>query len=190
MSVFHPKIHVFKFDKNAHIYIGSSNLTFGGLAKNTELNLKIETLINSDLSSKVLNEIRNFANEALSAEILNEKFIEEYQKKYSATVDFNLKVKNADIDNIPVRKWVYMNIILNNRNLDLYINGYLKVRKELTSLPKQNDDDFWINMYGGFEGYLSNIRYYSYVIDFNEIYSNIQKGPSSAGCIDTNEIPP
>ena len=100
MSVFHPKIHVFKFDKNAHIYIGSSNLTFGGLAKNTELNLKIETLINSDLSSKVLNEIRNFANEALSAEILNEKFIEEYQKKYSATVDFNLKVKNADIDNI------------------------------------------------------------------------------------------
>ena len=26
--------------------------------------------------------------------------------------------------------------------------------------------------------------------NFNEIYSNIQKGPSSAGCIDTNEIPP
>ena len=55
----------------------------------------------------------------------------------------------ADIENIPVRKWMYMNIILNNKNLDLYINGYLKIRKELSSLPKQNDDDFWVNMFGG-----------------------------------------
>ena len=96
----------------------------------------------------------------------------------------------ADIDDLPIRKWVYMNIILNNRNLDLYINGYLKVRKELSSIPKQNDDDFWINMYGGFEGYLSNIRYYAYAIDFNEIYSNINAGPSANNCIDTGEIPP
>lgn len=96
----------------------------------------------------------------------------------------------ADVDNIPVRKWVYMNIVLNNRNLDLYINGYLKVRKELSSIPKQNDDDFWINMYGGFEGYLSNIRYYPYAIDFNEMYSNIRTGPSGAKCIDTDEVPP
>ena len=107
---------------------------------------------------------------------------------YMNTMDNILEY--ADIENIPVRKWVYMNIILNNRNLDLYINGYLKVRKELTSIPKQNNDDFWINMYGGFEGYLSNIRYYPYVIDFNEIYSNIKTGPSGAKCIDTDEIPP
>ena len=32
----------------------------------------------------------------------------------------------ADVDDLPIRKWVYMNIILNNKNLDLYINGYLK----------------------------------------------------------------
>ena len=107
---------------------------------------------------------------------------------YMNTMDNILEY--ADIDNIPVRKWVYMNIILNNKNLDLYINGYLKVRKELTSIPKQNDDDFWVNMYGGFEGYLSNIRYYSYAVDFNEIYSNIQNGPSTNNCIDTGEVPP
>jgi hypothetical protein len=45
-------------------------------------------------------------------------------------------------------------------------------------------------MYGGFEGYLSNIRYYSYAVDFNEIYSNIQNGPSTNNCIDTGEVPP
>ena len=107
---------------------------------------------------------------------------------YMNTMDNILEY--ADIDNIPVRKWVYMNVILNNKNLDLYINGYLKVRKELTSIPKQNDDDFWVNMYGGFEGYLSNIRYYSYAVDFNEIYSNIRNGPSTNNCIDTGEVPP
>ncbi len=96
----------------------------------------------------------------------------------------------ADVDDIPIRKWVYMNIILNNRNLDLYVNGYLKVRKELSSIPKQNDDDFWVNMYGGFEGYLSNIRYYAYAVDFNEIYNNIKAGPSTNNCIDTGEVPP
>ena len=107
---------------------------------------------------------------------------------YMNTLDNILEF--ADIDNLPVRKWIYMNIVLNNQNLDLYINGYLKIRKELSSLPKLNDDDFWINMYGGFEGYVSNIRYYAYAIDFNEINTMIKAGPSINNCIDTGEIPP
>ena len=107
---------------------------------------------------------------------------------YMNTLDNILEF--ADIDNLPVRKWIYMNIILNNKNLDLYVNGYLKIRKELSSLPKQNDSDFWVSMFGGFEGYVSNIRYYSYAIDFNEINSMIKAGPSVNNCIDTGEIPP
>ena len=96
----------------------------------------------------------------------------------------------VDVENLPNRKWIYMNIVLNNKNLDLYINGYLKIRKELSSLPKQNTDDFWVNMFGGFEGYVSNIRYYSYAIDFNEMNKSIKSGPSIDNCIDTGEVPP
>lgn len=108
----------------------------------------------------------------------------------------------VDVDNIPIRKWVYMNIILKQNTtdakiskqgtttLDIYINGYSKVRKELKSLPKQNDDDLWVNMFGGFEGYMSNMKYYPYAIDFNEINKNIKEGPSASNCIDTNEVPP
>jgi len=99
-------------------------------------------------------------------------------------------VESADIDNVPINKWLYINIILNNKNLDLYVNGYLKLRKQLSSLPKQNEDDFWVNMYGGFEGYVSNIRYYSYAIDFNEMNNNIKQGPSINNCISTGEVPP
>ena len=107
---------------------------------------------------------------------------------YMNTLDNILEY--ADIDNLPVRKWIYMNIILNNKNLDLYINGFLKIRKELSSLPKQNEDDFWVNMFGGFEGYVSNIRYYTRAIDFAEITNMIKAGPSINNCIDTGEIPP
>ena len=110
----------------------------------------------------------------------------------------------VDVENIPLRKWVYMNVMLSQStnddfsstktpgvaNLDIYVNGYLKIRKQLTSLPKQNDDDFWINMYGGFEGYVSNIKYYPYTITYSEIASNISSGPSANNCINTGEIPP
>ena len=99
-------------------------------------------------------------------------------------------IEYADVENIPIRKWIYMNIVLNNKNLDLYINGYLKIRKELTSLPKQNDGDFWVNMFGGFEGYVSNIKYYSYAIDFNEMNTTIRQGPSINNCINTGDVPP
>ena len=96
----------------------------------------------------------------------------------------------VDVENLPNRKWIYMTIVLNNKNLDLYVNGYLKIRKELSSLPKQNNDDFWVTMFGGFEGYISNIRYYAYAIDFNEMNANIKTGPSIDNCIDTGEVPP
>ena len=86
----------------------------------------------------------------------------------------------VDVDNLPLRKWIHMSIVLQGKNLDVYVNGYVKSRKEFTSLPKQNEGDFWINMFGGFEGYVSNIRYYSYAIDFTEIDSNIKNGPNQA----------
>ena len=41
-GTFHPKIFVFKEKKTAHLLVGSSNLTGGGLSQNFELNLEIE----------------------------------------------------------------------------------------------------------------------------------------------------
>jgi len=107
---------------------------------------------------------------------------------YMNTLDNILEY--VDVDNIPIRKWIYVNIVLQNRNLDIYVNAFLKVRKELSSLPKQNDDDLWINMYGGFEGYISNMKYYSYAIDFNKMNTTMKAGPSKNNCIDTGEVPP
>ena len=45
-------------------------------------------------------------------------------------------------------------------------------------------------MYGGFEGFMARMRYYSKAITQDEIDYNIRKGPGNAACIDTGELPP
>lgn len=96
----------------------------------------------------------------------------------------------VDIANIPIRKWIHMAIVLDDMNLDVYVNGYLKTRRLLTSVPKLNNGDFWCNMFGGFEGYLSKIRYYARAIGPREIAENVRSGPGSSACIDTGQVPP
>lgn len=95
-----------------------------------------------------------------------------------------------DIPEIPVRKWLHLTLVINNKNMDIYINGYLKDRKELTSLPKQNTGNFWCNMNGGFDGYVSRIKYSPYALGLNEIISDVEEGPSKSACVSTGDKPP
>jgi hypothetical protein len=96
----------------------------------------------------------------------------------------------VDIDNIPLRKWVHMVIIVKNRSLHIYVNGFLKIRKELSSLPRQNYGNVWASLFGGFDGYLSQLQYFNYAIQSSEIESIVATGPAQGSCIDTKEKPP
>ena len=98
--------------------------------------------------------------------------------------------EHVDIENIPVKRWVHMAVILENKYLDIYVNGFLRKRHELSSVAKQNFGDVWVNMYGGFEGYLSKLRYYRRALKYNEIESIVKEGPSKESCSGTGEIPP
>jgi hypothetical protein len=96
----------------------------------------------------------------------------------------------VDIDNIPLRKWVHMVIVVKNRFLHVYVNGFLKIRKELSSLPRQNYGNVWTNMYGGYEGYLAKLQYFDKALDPVSIDNLVTQGPGSGSCIDTKEMPP
>ena len=96
----------------------------------------------------------------------------------------------VDIDNIPLRKWVHLTIVLKNRFLLVYVNGFLKIRKELTSLPRQNYGNVWTNMYGGYEGYLAKLQYFDKAITPEQIDELVTKGPGTGSCIDSKEVPP
>ena len=95
----------------------------------------------------------------------------------------------VDIDNIPLKKWIHIGIVLNHSFLDIYFNGTLRKRHQFSSLPKQNFGDLWINLYGGFEGYLSKMRYYRRALEYYEIEKIVREGPSNAACSD-GEVPP
>jgi len=96
----------------------------------------------------------------------------------------------VDIDNIPLKRWVHMAIVLKGKYLDIYVNGYLRKRHELTSVVKQNFGDLWLNLFGGFEGYMCRMRYYRRALEFTEVEDIVRKGPSTGACGDTGDKPP
>ena len=85
--------------------------------------------------------------------------------------DFKNKttIVKVEIENIPLRRWVHMVISLNHKYLDIYVNGRLKKRHEFTSTPKQNFGDLWLNLFGGFEGYLCKMQYFRKALSYQEV---------------------
>lgn len=102
----------------------------------------------------------------------------------------NTLTESATVDNIPINNWVNIVVAVRQYNLDIYVNGVLAKRKLLSHLPKQNYGRFHINSNGGFSGYISNIRYFSYYITNGELYKYVRTGPSSLPPRDTISKPP
>lgn len=91
------------------------------------------------------------------------------------------------VDGIPIKKWVCVILRVTSQNIvDVYINGTLTKRHNLSNVVKQNYDNFYINMRGGFRGNLSNIKYYNYAIGTFEIDSITSNGPNLTMAEDTN----
>lgn len=80
------------------------------------------------------------------------------------------------ISDIPINKWV--NVILRCKNtiLDVYINGTITKSVTLIGVPKQNYGDVYVAMNGGFDGYISDLQYFSYAVGTNEISHLSRKG--------------
>jgi hypothetical protein len=91
----------------------------------------------------------------------------------------NISSNYVDIPNIPINKWYHFGLIVRENALDVYINGYLKKRVVLKGIPRQNFGDVYISQNGGFDGFLSRMRYYDYAIKYSEIESHLRMGPSS-----------
>ena len=87
-------------------------------------------------------------------------------------------VETIDIDNIPLNKWINIIIRVKGLIVDIYINGIIVKRHILQSTPKQNYGDIHTALNGGFNGYISYLRYFDYAIEVGKISSIIDKGPS------------
>ena len=87
----------------------------------------------------------------------------------------------CSIDNIPIQTWTNFTMTLNNRALDLYLNGKLVRTCVLPGVPKMNPSSAVILCpNGGFSGYISNFQYLSNAINPTQAY-NIYKDGFSSG---------
>ena len=91
---------------------------------------------------------------------------------------FDSMVEEIEIPNIPINKWINVSIRVKNKKLDVYVNDTIASRHILSNSPKQNYGDVFINYKGGFQGKLSNLRYYNSALTGIEITKIVRGGPN------------
>jgi hypothetical protein len=85
--------------------------------------------------------------------------------------------EGCDIKNIPLQKWVHIVYVLNNRTVDIYIDGKLERSCVLRGVPKLNDEPVRVCDNGGFFGKISNLVYFRYGLKPDEVYKIYANGP-------------
>ena len=83
------------------------------------------------------------------------------------------------VDSIPIQKWVHVAIRMQNTVLDVYVNGTIAKRHNMEYAPKQNFNDVIVCGNSGFDGKLSNLRYYAHALNVFEINNVVMWGPNT-----------
>ena len=88
---------------------------------------------------------------------------------------------SCDIENIPLQKWVHMVYVLNNRSVDIYINGKLERTCILQGIPvNQKNDKLTINYNSGFYGKMGKFQYFTSTLSPEQITKLYVSGPSGS----------
>lgn len=114
-----------------------------------------------------------------------------HENKMAINMNTYYSVKEScDIGNIPIGKWFFLVVSVVGKNIDVYINGRLMKRCTLKGVPKLNYGDVYINQWNGFDGFLSNVRYFNFAIPYYKIEQLFNAGPSKAPCTEAGVLPP
>jgi len=98
------------------------------------------------------------------------------------------QVHTCTLDNVPLQAWANVIMTLNNRALDLYLDGKLVRTCVLPGVPKMSSGTSLTACGGGgFEGYISNFQYFSRAVNPREAYAIYREGPGGSNWI-TNLI--
>ena len=103
---------------------------------------------------------------------------------------YNTVAERVVIPDIPIHKWISVIIRLENRNIDVYVNGTIVSRYELKSVPKQNYGNVYANQGGGFSGLMSNLRYFNRALTITEIQKIVAAGPNMSSNSTLSIFPP
>jgi hypothetical protein len=99
---------------------------------------------------------------------------------------FNNINEEIIIPDIPLNKWISVIIRCQNTTLDVYINGTITRSIELSGVPKQNYGDVYLSLFGGFDGYTSNLWYYDYALGTAQIQGLVNAGADTKMASNSN----
>lgn len=94
------------------------------------------------------------------------------------TSDINTITESVMISGAPIGAWYNLMIRLQNKVMDVYINGTLTQRHVFTNIPLQNFDNIYVAGNGGWNGQLSDLRYFNRSLNVFEINSIVNAGPN------------
>jgi hypothetical protein len=83
------------------------------------------------------------------------------------------------ITSVPAKKWLHVGITVQEHELKVYINGIEYDSKTLINLPKTNTARL-ITSPTGFSGRISNLQFYSRVLDSSEMKTASFNNPSTS----------
>ena len=101
--------------------------------------------------------------------------------------DIDSLTESVMISNVPIGSWFNLMIRLENKVMDVYINGTLTQRYIFTNVPIQNYDDVYVCGNGGFAGNLSDLRYFNRALNVFEINNIVAAGPNLTAAGATNQ---
>jgi hypothetical protein len=94
------------------------------------------------------------------------------------------------ISNIPAKKWIHVAIVVEQKSVDVYINGVLHTHHSIIQVPRQNSGTVHTGINGGFEGKLANLIYYNYFLKPSDIPALMSNPPQADPSDSTAPMPP
>jgi hypothetical protein len=146
-----------------------------------------ETNYENDKSNNTLKNTFQEATNIYEGTVDTEGTIELREKALKALEDYKKNIEDSYISsnqntavlhNIPLQRWTCINVSVFNQNVDLYIDGKLKISKFLPKPPMPiNTVPMVLGPHGGFDGFLSRIKFSNKALNPSEIYQRYKEGP-------------
>jgi hypothetical protein len=153
-------------------------LVYLGGNKNT-LSVRVDTKDRSGSSTTTPGNSANSLSGSLNAPVsLTEA---EITAKMTSTPSSLDGADVCDLDNIDLQKWVLLSIVLNNKTCDVYMDGKLARSCVLPSFFRVNKLNGGSTArfcdYGGFGGFISNVSFYNYALNPEQVWRYYMSGP-------------
>jgi hypothetical protein len=93
-------------------------------------------------------------------------------------------IHNCNVNDIPLQKWVNVIISLNDRALDIYLDGKLVRTCILPGVPKVNpSSNIYVCPDGGFSGYISDFRVLAHAVNPTQAYNIYKEGYTTSSAL-------